>query len=346
MYLGQGRGVRTQEETGALDREDAPEPEPHPDEVSSTTTPVEDSSPSSNEPQAQPQPQPQPEPQPTETPTEQESPSPARPGTPSDEMTDKMAEEGGAEVDGINVVVVCVGSEDGTSTDDVTEPVQQDVEPPEGSAGEPAEEEAAEAPVSQPSPESGPHPPQEQSGPQAPGQVQAEREAQAQAACSDVDMDASEDKDDVAPTDKQLVRAVPFDACIVSIKSLSEKERALHERLASEGEAGGGPAGAAAGGPPRGRRSRLLPGGANGARRRAVTPNPRIRCEDCGFLADGLSGLNVHISMKHPSREKRFHCLLCGKSFYTESNLHQHLTSGAHLRNEQVRPGQIGRAHV
>ena len=70
-----------------------------------------------------------------------------------------------------------------------------------------------------------------------------------------------------------------------------------------------------------------------------MPPDPRIRCEDCGFLADGLSGLNVHISMKHPSREKRFHCLLCGKSFYTESNLHQHLTSGAHLRNEQVRPG-------
>ncbi|XP_020792813.1 zinc finger protein 407 isoform X1 [Boleophthalmus pectinirostris] len=61
----------------------------------------------------------------------------------------------------------------------------------------------------------------------------------------------------------------------------------------------------------------------------------RIRCEDCGFLADGMSGLNVHISMKHPTKEKHFHCLVCGKSFYTDSNLHQHLTSAAHLRNEQ-----------
>ncbi|XP_067093516.1 zinc finger protein 407 [Osmerus mordax] len=339
MYLEQEKSAMTQEEPGALEGEAAPEPDPHPDEVTSTTTLVEDSSPSSNQPQPQPQPQPEPEPQPqpqpTETPSEHVSPSASRPGTPSEEMTDRMAEEGETEVDGINVVVVCVGSEGGTSTDDVTEPIQQDVEPPEGSGGASVEE-AAEAPVSQPSPDTGPHQPQEQSGPEAPGQVQAERKAQAQAACSDVDMDASEDKDDVLSTDKQLVRAVPFDACIVSIKSLSENQRALHERLASEGEAaGGGLAGAAAGGPPRGRRSRLLPGGANGARRRAVTPNPRIRCEDCGFLADGLSGLNVHISMKHPSREKRFHCLLCGKSFYTESNLHQHLTSGAHLRNEQ-----------
>uniref|UniRef100_A0A3Q0S5F0 Zinc finger protein 407 n=1 Tax=Amphilophus citrinellus TaxID=61819 RepID=A0A3Q0S5F0_AMPCI len=63
--------------------------------------------------------------------------------------------------------------------------------------------------------------------------------------------------------------------------------------------------------------------------------NSRIRCEDCGFMADGISGLNVHISMKHPSKERHFHCLVCGKSFYTESNLHQHLTSAAHLRNEQ-----------
>lgn len=63
---------------------------------------------------------------------------------------------------------------------------------------------------------------------------------------------------------------------------------------------------------------------------------PRIRCDDCGFLADGLSGLNVHISMKHPSKEKHFHCLLCGKSFYTESNLHQHLSSAGHIRNEQA----------
>ncbi|XP_072117563.1 zinc finger protein 407 [Mobula birostris] len=61
----------------------------------------------------------------------------------------------------------------------------------------------------------------------------------------------------------------------------------------------------------------------------------RIRCEDCGFLADGVNGLNVHIAMKHPSAEKHFHCLLCGKSFYTVSNLHQHLASVGHQRMEQ-----------
>ncbi|XP_063779422.1 zinc finger protein 407 [Pseudophryne corroboree] len=60
----------------------------------------------------------------------------------------------------------------------------------------------------------------------------------------------------------------------------------------------------------------------------------RIRCDDCGFLADGLSGLNVHVSMKHPVKEKHFHCLLCGKSFFTESNLHQHLASIGHKKTE------------
>ncbi|KAM9308323.1 zinc finger protein 407 [Gastrophryne carolinensis] len=62
----------------------------------------------------------------------------------------------------------------------------------------------------------------------------------------------------------------------------------------------------------------------------------RIRCDECGFLADGLSGLNVHISMKHPVKEKHFHCLLCGKSFFTENNLHQHLASIGHQKNEQA----------
>ncbi|XP_007487858.1 zinc finger protein 407 [Monodelphis domestica] len=68
----------------------------------------------------------------------------------------------------------------------------------------------------------------------------------------------------------------------------------------------------------------------------SLIESTRIRCDDCGFLADGLSGLNVHIAMKHPSKEKHFHCLLCGKSFYTESNLHQHLASAGHMRNEQA----------
>ncbi|XP_063087510.1 zinc finger protein 407 isoform X3 [Cavia porcellus] len=68
----------------------------------------------------------------------------------------------------------------------------------------------------------------------------------------------------------------------------------------------------------------------------SFSESSRIRCDDCGFLADGLSGLNVHIAMKHPTKEKHFHCLLCGKSFYTESNLHQHLASAGHMRNEQA----------
>ncbi|KAM4705002.1 zinc finger protein 407 [Rhinophrynus dorsalis] len=63
--------------------------------------------------------------------------------------------------------------------------------------------------------------------------------------------------------------------------------------------------------------------------------NTRIRCDDCGFLADGQSGLSVHIAMKHPTKEKHFHCLLCGKSFFSENNLHQHLGSVGHLKNER-----------
>nr|XP_056710444.1 zinc finger protein 407 [Euleptes europaea] len=79
----------------------------------------------------------------------------------------------------------------------------------------------------------------------------------------------------------------------------------------------------------------------SGGNKKKAEGNPhkestRIRCDDCGFLADGLSGLNVHITMKHPSKEKHFHCLLCGKSFYTESNLHQHLASAGHMRNEEA----------
>ncbi|XP_059195660.1 zinc finger protein 407 [Centropristis striata] len=140
--------------------------------------------------------------------------------------------------------------------------------------------------------------------------------------------------------DTQMSKALPFDACIVSMKALAEQEQDLQEGLALEGEAavicltGGTP---------------VTPGvqSANSeyvkklqrkelkVREEAKGSSSRIRCEDCGFMADGISGLNVHISMKHPSKEKHFHCLVCGKSFYTESNLHQHLTSAAHLRNEQ-----------
>ncbi|XP_061572318.1 zinc finger protein 407 [Cololabis saira] len=144
-------------------------------------------------------------------------------------------------------------------------------------------------------------------------------------------------KTEVVIVDKQMSKAPPFDACIVSVKTLTEQEQALQESLALEGEAS----------------VICLTGGSlSGFMTRNFThvrklkskevkvkeeakASSRIRCEDCGFMADGISGLNVHISMKHPSKERHFHCLVCGKSFYTEGNLHQHLTSAAHLRNEQ-----------
>ncbi|XP_051791658.1 zinc finger protein 407 [Erpetoichthys calabaricus] len=127
---------------------------------------------------------------------------------------------------------------------------------------------------------------------------------------------------------KELSRAVPFDDCIVQLKNSSDTENTDSDRgLCVETSA-----------------PSAFPCDTNlqqVKRKRKTekslqTESARIRCEDCGFLADGLSGLNVHISMKHPSKEKYFHCLLCGKSFYTESNLHQHLTSVGHLRNEQA----------
>ncbi|XP_030638988.1 zinc finger protein 407 [Chanos chanos] len=126
--------------------------------------------------------------------------------------------------------------------------------------------------------------------------------------------------------EKQLLRAVPFDACILPLKALQDDPLQTAEgEVVTSGS--GGVSGTASV-----KRSKAV----SGSGTRGATPNPRIRCEDCGFLADGLSGLNVHISMKHPSKEKHFHCLLCGKSFYTESNLHQHMNSAAHMRNEQA----------
>ncbi|XP_076838382.1 zinc finger protein 407 isoform X3 [Brachyhypopomus gauderio] len=132
-----------------------------------------------------------------------------------------------------------------------------------------------------------------------------------------IDDDLSEIRD--PSNEKLLLRAAPFDSCIFHLKVLTEDQQGAAVEEAST--------------------TALKPQGPRRLRRevavKGVVPNPRIRCEDCGFLADGLSGLNVHISMKHPSKEKHFHCLLCGKSFYTESNLQQHLSSAAHLRNEQ-----------
>ncbi|XP_029361188.1 zinc finger protein 407 [Echeneis naucrates] len=147
-------------------------------------------------------------------------------------------------------------------------------------------------------------------------------------------------KSDISHSDTQMSKALPFDACIVSMKALTEQEQVLQEGLALEGEAtviclaGGSPVPACAPAPSSPYVKKLKPKEAR-LREEAKGGTSRIRCEDCGFMADGISGLNVHISMKHPSKEKHFHCLVCGKSFYTESNLHQHLTSAAHLRNEQ-----------
>ncbi|AWO97001.1 putative zinc finger protein 407 [Scophthalmus maximus] len=133
-------------------------------------------------------------------------------------------------------------------------------------------------------------------------------------------------------SDVQRFKAVPFDSCIISMKALTEQEQALEEGLALEGEAA---VMCLTGLPPTSTYAKKLKPKEVKARQEVKGSSSRIRCEDCGFMADGMSGLNVHISMKHPTKEKHFHCLVCGKSFYTESNLHQHLTSAAHLRNEQ-----------
>ncbi|KAM4735155.1 zinc finger protein 407 isoform 2-T2 [Anableps anableps] len=145
-------------------------------------------------------------------------------------------------------------------------------------------------------------------------------------------------KEDVVVVDMQMSKAPPFDASIVYFKALAEQEVTLPESVGLEGEASvvcltGGPISSIMS--PSSSYVRKLKPKEGKVRDEAKGSNSRIRCEDCGFMADGLSGLNVHISMKHPSKERHFHCLVCGKSFYTESNLHQHLSSAAHLRNEQ-----------
>ncbi|KAK9513382.1 hypothetical protein VZT92_026919 [Zoarces viviparus] len=147
-------------------------------------------------------------------------------------------------------------------------------------------------------------------------------------------------KSDVSHSDTQMSKALPFDACIVSVKALAEQEQQLQEGLSLEGEAAvicltGGSTVPSGFLPPNSAYVRKLRRKMMKVSDEAKRSSTRIRCEDCGFMADGISGLNVHISMKHPSKEKHFHCLVCGKSFYTESNLHQHLTSAAHLRNER-----------
>ncbi|XP_037640373.1 zinc finger protein 407 isoform X1 [Sebastes umbrosus] len=171
-------------------------------------------------------------------------------------------------------------------------------------------------------------------------QEEDEEGKQADEEHSNADEMILEAKTDSCHSDTQMSKAPPFDACILSMKALAEQEQELQEGLALEGEAavicltGGSPV--PSGFPhPNSAYVKKLKRKEIRVREEAKGSSPRIRCEDCGFMADGISGLNVHISMKHPSKEKHFHCLVCGKSFYTESNLHQHLTSAAHLRNEQ-----------
>lgn len=132
----------------------------------------------------------------------------------------------------------------------------------------------------------------------------------------DEDEDSSEMKGDgeIPP-----LKAALFDECIFLLKVQTEGQQDAEPKPTAGTSSSEGV-------------RKLKPAGADATK---GAPNQRIRCEDCGFLADGLSGLNVHISMKHPSKEKHFHCLLCGKSFYTDSNLQQHLSSAAHMRNEQ-----------
>lgn len=127
--------------------------------------------------------------------------------------------------------------------------------------------------------------------------------------------------DDAASKEKQTGKAIPIDVCIFSLKALAEREQGSPEGDQTIGTSQ--------------QQDPRKPKTVVGPESKTTMSNPQIRCEDCGFLADGLSGLNVHISMKHPSKEKHFHCLLCGKSFYTESNLQQHLSSATHMRNEQ-----------
>ncbi|XP_026698426.1 zinc finger protein 407 [Athene cunicularia] len=121
-----------------------------------------------------------------------------------------------------------------------------------------------------------------------------------------------------------------FDSSIVRLKSHQDGEVTDHS---AEGQMSGGVKASEL-------TAKADPSPSGGKKKKSegisLGESTRIRCDDCGFLADGLSGLNVHIAMKHPSKEKHFHCLLCGKSFYTESNLHQHLASAGHMRNEQA----------
>ncbi|XP_035269958.1 zinc finger protein 407 [Anguilla anguilla] len=141
---------------------------------------------------------------------------------------------------------------------------------------------------------------------------------------SDADPEIADGNGDSA---SKMLRALPFDASIVPFRTMFEGVASVTAKKKAPSQ---GRAATAASSLKKTKAPASSSGTAKGG------GSARIRCDDCGFMADGLSGLNVHVSMKHPSKDKHFHCLLCGKSFYTESNLHQHLTSAAHLRNEQA----------
>ncbi|XP_056142949.1 zinc finger protein 407 [Lampris incognitus] len=155
---------------------------------------------------------------------------------------------------------------------------------------------------------------------------------------SEVDLELADEREDGCFTDTQMFKALPFDACIVSVKTLAEQEQALLEGKVGEASIiclTGGESVLPSFLTPSAPSPHIKKVRSKEVKVKDETKIARVRCEDCGFLADGLSGLNVHTAMKHPSKEKHFHCMVCGKSFYMESNLHQHLTSAAHLRNEQ-----------
>nr|XP_005157905.1 zinc finger protein 407 [Danio rerio] len=134
---------------------------------------------------------------------------------------------------------------------------------------------------------------------------------------NEMDEDEIADSGDEGQSTEKHLRLTQLDSCIYPLKTIAEHKQAS---LTGDAIAGGV-----------NKQSIRKPKTLDAKNAKSI---PRIRCEDCGFLADGISGLNVHISMKHPSKEKNFHCLLCGKSFYTDSNLQQHLGSAAHMRNE------------
>ncbi|KAJ8411547.1 hypothetical protein AAFF_G00163550, partial [Aldrovandia affinis] len=150
---------------------------------------------------------------------------------------------------------------------------------------------------------------------------------------SEADPELADESVDSPSTSKLLLRALPFDASIVPFRVAFEGnipmppgKKVPPQRRAAQAVTTGRR-------PPKKTKAHAAASSSAAAK---GGRGARIRCDDCGFMADGLSGLNVHMSMKHPSKDKHFHCLLCGKSFYTESNLHQHLTSAAHLRSEQA----------